>query len=186
MTPNQETLDAMADAESIRATMEARGHILGQSDKFQALFGLLEKSFQVDRCAAWNHAYIATMVIRVLFEEGMDTALEVARNYANPDPTGKVVCDRCANEFEAFCEGQAHGCDSAVSNGMLMGAYGSKHDLVAYTIAAGHQVPGYNICDGCIDALIEAGALIRPQDFLPWENPAAAKDRPQEEGEETP
>lgn len=72
-----------------------------------------------------------------------------------------MSCDRCGKPHEIYTKGQAWGLCSSVDfeAGKLRGHYGSEHDLSEFDIIDATQIPGQDICDACIDELVERGAL---------------------------
>lgn len=82
-----------------------------------------------------------------------------------------ICCDNCKKSFEAYhwAPTQASGMATAVDweNKIVYGCYGSlEHDLRKFSF---NDLPGENICDNCITAMLESGNLTTPQDFHPWD-----------------
>ena len=77
-------------------------------------------------------------------------------------PPHHIVCDRCETSFPPikFANNQATGCATSQSSHFLTGHYGSvRHDMTTYRIVRAEDVAAGNLCDGCVDVLVAAGAL---------------------------
>ena len=87
-----------------------------------------------------------------------------------------VVCARCESTFAnvGFGDDQGSGCASTHNGKFLSGHYGSmRHDMKLYRVAQPQHIPEGNICDGCIDTLLESGVLNHTPPSPPPPQPSA-------------
>lgn len=79
-----------------------------------------------------------------------------------------IACCRCTATFPTFAKGQAHGCAAHIDTDGVYGGYGSEiadlTRLVFTDPALKAALPqGGALCDGCLQALLDAGALVEEE-----------------------
>lgn len=89
--------------------------------------------------------------------------LDCIKNY-DYVPYKSVLCDLCLKKFHAIVPGstcQGHQCSSEVFSDHIEGYYGSckyDEDIINFVSKRPNNIKiGHNICDDCIDGLINTG-----------------------------
>jgi len=77
-------------------------------------------------------------------------------------PSPAISCVRCHRPYPAVGGAgstTAQGCATDLHDGLCEAGYGSRHDGACWQLE-GEALENGTLCDGCVDALLEAGALV--------------------------
>lgn len=88
------------------------------------------------------------------------------------DETPKVTCQLCKTVFEGLSPDQAYHCaaDYSARHGIIVGHYGSTViDLQVWKVLdnTGLDTDGGQVCDTCLKAMIDRGAIVFQENYAP-------------------